>query len=262
VPEALSDQALLQRWLMHKRGRRVRILVPERGTKFGLLQLARENAEASLADHVRTRAVEYREARDVQGLFGLPKAPERVEGFDISNTMGTHSVASMVVWEDGVMKKADYRRFRVRTVEGANDFASMHEVVTRRYGGTLASSRKKALPLPDLILIDGGPGQLGAAVDALRELGLGHLAVIGLAKAKGDKAERVYIPGRRTPHILSPTSHATRLLQRIRDEAHRFAITYHRKLRGQAFIVPAPAARRARTPRPAIGTGDKTGNYV
>lgn len=262
VPEALSDQALLQRWLTHKRGRRVRILVPERGTKFGLLQLARENAEASLADHVRTRAVEYREARDVQGLFGLPKAPGRVEGFDISNTMGTHSVASMVVWEDGVMKKADYRRFRVRTVEGANDFASMHEVVTRRYGGTLASLRKKALPLPDLILIDGGPGQLGAAVDALRELGLGHLAVIGLAKAKGDKAERVYTPGRRTPHILSPTSHATRLLQRIRDEAHRFAITYHRKLRGQAFIVPESAARRTGTQRTAIGTGDKTGNYV
>ena len=238
VTEALSDQVLLQRWLTHKKGRRVRILVPERGTKFQLLQLANENAEAALTEHVRKRAVEHQEAEDVRGLLGLPTAPVRVEGFDISNTMGAHSVASMVVWEAGVMKKADYRRFRVKTVEGANDFASIHEVVTRRYGGTLASPHGKALPLPDLILIDGGPGQLAAAMDALRELGLGHLPVIGLAKAKGDKAERVYAPGRRTPRILPPASHATRLLQRIRDEAHRFAITYHRKLRGEALIVP------------------------
>ena len=238
VPVALSGQALLQRWLTHKKGRRVRILAPARGTKFHLLQLANENAEASLVDHVRVRAVEHREAEDVRSLLGLSKAPGRVEGFDISNTMGAQSVASMVTWEDGVMKKADYRRFRVKTVEGANDFASIHEVVTRRYGGTLASTRKKALPLPDLILIDGGPGQLSAAMDALRELGLGHLPVIGLAKAKGDKGERVYAPGRRAPHILPPMSHGTRLLQRIRDEAHRFAISYHRKLRGEAFIVP------------------------
>ena len=247
VTRALSDQSLIQRWLTHKKGRRVRIVTPERGTKFHLLQLANENAEAAIAEHVRRRMVEDREARDVQTFLGLPKVPGRVEGFDISNTMGAHSVASMVVWEDGAMKKADYRRFRVKTVEGANDFASIHEVVTRRYGGTLASATKKALPLPDLILIDGGPGQLSAALDALRELGFAHLPVIGLAKAKGDKEERVYAPGRRTPRILPPMSHASRLLQRIRDEAHRFAITYHRKLRGQALIVPVSKAGKQRT---------------
>ncbi len=255
VPAAPSDHALLQRWLTHKKGRRVRILVPERGMKFHLLQLACENAEAAIADHVLKQAAEHREAREVQGLLGLPKAPGRVEGFDISNTMGAHSVASMVVWEDGAMNKAEYRRFRVKTVEGANDFASIHEVVKRRYGGTLASARAKALPLPDLVLIDGGPGQLGAATDALRELGLGRLPVVGLAKAKGDKAERVYAPGRRAPRILPPASPASRLLQRIRDEAHRFAIAYHRKLRGEAFIVPESKVRKRTYVRQGVKMG-------
>ena len=152
----------------------------------------------------------------------------------------------MVVWEDGTMKKADYRRFRIKTVEGANDVASMHEVVKRRYGGTLGPRNEKALPLPDLILIDGGMGQLGAAVDALRALGLRRLSVIGLAKAKGDKEERLYSPGSREPLILSPTSPASRFVQRIRDEAHRFAITYHRKLRGQAFVVPSSRSKSAK----------------
>ena len=169
-----------------------------------------------------------------------------MEGFDISNTMGTDSVASMVVWEDGKMKKSDYRRFRIRTVEGANDFASMEEVVTRRYGGTLGAKANKALPLPDLILIDGGVGQLGAAMDALRAVGLGHLPIVGLAKAKGEKEERIYAPGRRDPVILSPTSHVSRLVQRIRDEAHRFAIAYHRKLRGQAFVMPQSKSGKVR----------------
>ena len=204
VSEALSDQELLQRWLSHKKGRRVRILIPERGVKRQLLQLAEENAAAALGEHLRKTAVEHKEAEDLQRFLGLPKTPSRVEGFDISNTMGTHSVASMVVWEDGKMKKADYRRFRIRTVEGANDFASMEEVVKRRYGGTLATRADKTLPLPDLILIDGGIGQLGAAVEALRGVGLGHLPVIGLAKAKGEKEERIYAPGHRDPLILSP----------------------------------------------------------
>lgn len=240
VPQPLSDGELIQRWLTHKKGRAVRILTPERGVKARLLQLAHDNAAAAIGEHLRKSAVEQQEAEALQRLLGLSTVPSRVEGFDISNTMGTHSVASMVVWEDGKMKKADYRRFRIKTVKGANDFASMHEVVKRRYGGTLAPRKKKALPLPDLILIDGGIGQLGAAVDALREIGLGHLPVMGLAKAKGDKEERMYSPGSREPFILSPASHASRLVQRIRDEAHRFAIAYHRKLRGQAFVVPSP----------------------
>ena len=246
VSEALADRELLQRWLSQKRGRRVRILTPERGAKRQLLQLAEENAAAAIAEHLRNTAVEHKEAEDLQRLLGLPKTPGRVEGFDISNTMGTDSVASMVVWEDGKMKKSDYRRFRIRTVEGANDFASMEEVVTRRYGGTLGTKATKALPLPDLILIDGGVGQLGAAVEALRNVGLGHLPIIGLAKAKGEKEERIYAPGHRDPIILSPTSHVSRLVQRIRDEAHRFAIAYHRKLRGRAFVMPQSKSAKSR----------------
>ena len=246
VSEALSDRELLQRWLSQKKGRRVRILTPERGAKRQLLQLAEENAAAAIAEHLRNMAVEHKEAEELQRLLGLPKTPGRVEGFDISNTMGTDSVASMVVWEDGKMKKSDYRRFRIRTVEGANDFASMEEVVTRRYGGTFGTKANKALPLPDLILIDGGVGQLGAAVDALRAVGLGHLPIIGLAKAKGEKEERIYAPGHRDPLILSPTSHVSRLVQRIRDEAHRFAIAYHRKLRGRAFVMPQSKSSKTR----------------
>lgn len=236
IPTNLGERELIQQWLSAKRQQTVRILTPERGVKHHLLQLAQENAVAAIAEHLRKGVVEEKEAKELQQLLRLPKALGRIEGFDISNTMGTNSVASMVVWEDGKMKKSDYRRFKIKTVEGANDFASMHEVVKRRYGGSLSTNKKKALPIPDLVLIDGGIGQLGAAIEALRELGLKHVPIVGLAKAKGEKEERIYSPGIREPLILSPTSFSSHLVQRIRDEAHRFAITYHRKLRGQALI--------------------------
>ncbi len=239
VSTTLGERELIQQWLSEKKEQTVRILTPERGVKHHLLQLAQENAVAAIAEHLRKGAVEENEAKELQQLLRLPKALGRIEGFDISNTMGTNSVASMVVWEDGQMKKADYRRFKVKTVEGANDFASMHEIVKRRYGGSLNATNEKGLPLPDLILIDGGIGQLGAAIEALRDLGLKHVPVVGLAKAKGEKEERIYSPGIREPLILSPTSFASHLVQRIRDEAHRFAITYHRKLRGQALLNPS-----------------------
>ena len=238
VPVRLADSALIQTWLESKRGEVVKVLTPERGVKKHLLRLGQENAIAALSEHVRRQAVDQQEATELQMLVGLSQAPSRIEGFDISNTMGTHSVASMVVWEDGQMKKADYRRFKVKTVEGANDFASMHEVVSRRYGGTLSNNKQKILPLPDLILIDGGIGQLDAAHRALSQVGLTHVPIAGLAKAKGDKEERIYLPGMKNPIILSPQSAASILVQRIRDEAHRFAISYHRRLRGQALIVP------------------------
>jgi excinuclease ABC subunit C len=137
----------------------------------------------------------------------------------------------LVVWEAGQMKKSDYRRFKINTVTGANDFASIHEVVLRRYG------RMEDLALPDLIVIDGGLGQLAAAMAALKEIGKPHLAIIGLAKAKGEKDERVFLPGRKNPIVLRENSPATHLLQRIRDEAHRFAITFHRKLRGKTLVT-------------------------
>jgi excinuclease ABC subunit C len=146
--------------------------------------------------------------------------------------MGNQSVASMVVWEEGQMKKSDYRRFRIKTVQGANDFASMQEVVTRRY------SAMEGLAPPDLVLIDGGLGQLTAAMEGLRQAGQQGIPILGLAKARGDKEERVFLAGRKNPIVLMPQSPATHLLQRIRDEAHRFAITFHRKLRAKALVAP------------------------
>jgi len=236
VSTRLVDGGLIQEWLSSKKGESVRILTPERGVKHQLLRLAEENATAAIAEHLRKEATDRKEVEGLQRLLRLKGPLTRIEGFDISNTMGTHSVASMVVWENGRIKKSDYRRFRIKTVEGADDFASIHEVVARRYGGSLHTDNTKALPLPDLVLIDGGPGQLSAAVDALGKVGLGHLPIIGLAKARGEKEERIYIPGRSAPTILHPSAASTHLLQQIRDEAHRFAITYHRKLRGKAFV--------------------------
>jgi excinuclease ABC subunit C len=240
LPMKSEDQKLVQQWLSKKKGEGVRLLVPERGAKHQLQQLAQENAIASLNEHLRLQ-IESRDAvEELQQLLGLSSLLHRIECFDISNTMGAQSVASMVVWENGRMKKTDYRRFRIKTVEGANDFASMHEVVKRRYGGTLATNSGKVLPAPDLIVIDGGIGQLGAAMEALTGLGLSHVQVCGLAKAKGEKDERIFLPGHKSPIALPLKSPASRLVQTIRDEAHRFAITYHRKLRSQALI---PLAR-------------------
>ncbi|HWC51348.1 MAG TPA: excinuclease ABC subunit UvrC [Nitrospira sp.] len=231
IPVHIPDADLLARWLSDKRGEPVRVLAPERGTKHQLVLLAEENAAAALADHLRNEELDRQAGEELQRVLRLKAAPRRIEGFDISNTMGTQSVASMVVWEDGRMKKSDYRRFKIATVQGANDFASMQEVVARRYGGT------EQLAHPDLVLIDGGLGQLAAARAGLQEAGHPELAVIGLAKAKGEKDERVYLHGRKNPIVLRANSPATHLLQRIRDEAHRFAVTYHRKLRSKTLVT-------------------------
>jgi excinuclease ABC subunit C len=231
VPTALADAALIEQWLSDKRGSSVKVLAPERGTKHQLVLLAEENAAASAANHLRDEALDRQAVEDLKRLLHLEKAPRRIEGFDISNTMGNQSVASMVVWEDGQMKKADYRRFKIQTVIGANDFASMQEVVARRYGDS------EHLARPDLILIDGGLGQLAAAMEGLKQVGHRDQAIMGLAKARGEKDERIFLPGRKNPILLRPNAPATHLVQRIRDEAHRFAITYHRKLRGKAFTA-------------------------
>lgn len=231
VPTALADAALIEQWLSDKRGSGVKVLAPERGTKHQLVLLAEENAAAAAANHLRDEALDRQAVEDLKRLLHLEQAPRRIEGFDISNTMGNQSVASMVVWEDGQMKKADYRRFKIQTVIGANDFASMQEVVARRYGDS------ENLARPDLILIDGGLGQLAAAMEGLKQVGHGGQAIMGLAKARGEKDERIFLPGRKNPILLRPNAPATHLVQRIRDEAHRFAITYHRKLRGKAFTA-------------------------
>jgi len=232
LPIALPEADLISRWLSERKGEKVQVLAPERGTKHHLVQLAEENAAAALKDHLRDEATERAAVEELQKLLHLKQAPARIEGFDISNIQGNQGVASMVVWEAGGAKKSEYRKFRIKTVEGADDFASMREVVLRHYSGVKEDQR----PLPDLILIDGGIGQLGAAMDALRELGLSRIDIVALAKAKGEKEERVFLPGRKNPVILRPSSPATHLLQRIRDESHRFAITYHRKLRSRALL--------------------------
>ncbi|HKR81057.1 MAG TPA: excinuclease ABC subunit UvrC [Nitrospira sp.] len=231
IPVDIADADLLAHWLSDKRGETVRVLAPERGAKHQLVLLAEENAAAALADHLRNHELDRQAGEELQRVLRMNAPPRRIEGFDISNTMGNQSVASLVVWEDGRMKKSDYRRFKIATVQGANDFASMQEVVSRRYKGM------EDLARPDLVLIDGGPGQLAFARTALQEVGHPELAVIGLAKAKGEKEERVYLPGRKNPIILRANSPATHLLQRIRDEAHRFAVTFHRKLRGKTLVT-------------------------
>ncbi len=231
IPVDIPDAELIGRWLSDIRGEPVRVLAPERGVKHQLVLLAEENAIAAVADHLRDEALDRQAGEELKRLLRLETVPRRIEGFDISNTMGNQSVASMVVWEDGRMKKADYRRFKIETVVGVNDFASMQEVVTRRYGGM------EDLARPDLVLIDGGLGQLAAAMEGLKQAGEQGLPILGLAKARGEKEERIFLAGRKNPLVLKPASPATHLLQRIRDEAHRFAITFHRKLRSRALLA-------------------------
>jgi excinuclease ABC subunit C len=239
VPAELDDAALIEQWLSEKRGTTVRVIAPERGAKHQLVRLAEENAAAAAAEHLRDVEIERQAGEELKRLLHLERPPRRIEGFDISNTMGNQSVASMVVWEDGQMKKADYRRFKIKTVAGANDFASMQEVVTRRYGRSTEdrSETTEYLARPDLILIDGGLGQLAAALEGLRGVGCQDIPIIGLAKARGEKDERIFLAGRKNPIVLRAHSPATHVLQRIRDEAHRFAVTYHRKLRGKALVA-------------------------
>ncbi|HBH78674.1 MAG TPA: excinuclease ABC subunit C, partial [Nitrospira sp.] len=237
IPTDLEDAVLIQQWLSEKRGESVRVCSPERGTKHQLVLLAEENAASAVANHLRDEERDRQAGEELKRMLRLDQPPRRIEGFDISNTMGNQSVASMVVWEDGQMKNADYRRFKIQTVVGANDFASMKEVVTRRYGGADGEPGRtmENLAQPDLILIDGGLGQLAAALEGLKAVGQQGVPILGLAKARGDKEERVFLAGRKNPIALKPQSPSTHLLQRIRDEAHRFAITFHRKLRGKAL---------------------------
>ena len=238
VPTDLDDVTLIEQWLSDKRGEPVRVMAPERGVKHQLVLLAEENAASAVAEHLREEELDRQACEELKRLLRLVRPPRRIEGFDISNTMGNHSVASMVVWEDGEMKKSDYRRFKIQTVQGANDFASMKEVVRRRYGVAHEdpSHTTEGLARPDLVLIDGGLGQLAAAIEGLKEVGQQDLPILGLAKARGDKEERVFLAGRKNPISLTATAPATHLLQQIRDEAHRFALTFHRKLRGHALV--------------------------
>jgi excinuclease ABC subunit C len=217
----------------------VRVRVPQRGAKRQLLGTVTHNADEAFARHKLKRASDHnaraRALTALQNALGLPEAPLRIECFDISNLQGTEIVGSMVVMEDGLPKRNDYRRFKVKWLEGQDDFGAMEEVLTRRFRNYLrerdegAQSGKRFSYPPNLLLIDGGKGQLNVAVRVLEELGLEDICVASLAK----RFEEVYMPGRADPVHIARDSEALYLLQQVRDEAHRFAITYHRQLRGE-----------------------------
>ena len=235
VQEQLEDAPLLEEWLSQRSGHKVELKTPQRGEKRDLIELVANNALQSLGRSHTRRLNNKEEAQlalqELKQALGMSSMPVRMEAFDISNTQGTLSVASMVVFQMGIPDKNSYRRFKIKTVEGANDFASMAEVLRRRFQRAL-EQHPKFSALPDLVLIDGGKGQLGAAREIMKELGFGHIPTIGLAK----QFELVYMEDREEPIVLPPRSRPLFLLQRIRDEAHRFAITYHRNLRSSAAL--------------------------
>jgi excinuclease ABC subunit C len=246
VAEALPGAEALQQWLSVRRGTQVRLRVPQRGEKVRLLELVQRNAKLAFDlewKHPRQQSEEI--LRSLRDLLDLETEPRRIECFDISNLQGSDVVASMVCFEDGAPKKSDYRKFKVRGLTGLpDDFASMREVVGRRYKRLLEEGRE----LPDLVLIDGGKGQLGAALDALAELGLGDQPVASLAK----REELIYVAGRDEPVVLPYDSPVLQLVQRVRDEAHRFAVGFHRQRRDKRTLVSeldaipgiGPATRR------------------
>ncbi|GAA1923788.1 excinuclease ABC subunit UvrC [Nocardioides marmoribigeumensis] len=263
VPALPTDADVLETWLSDLRGSRVRIRVPQRGDKKTLQETVARNAKQTMALHKTRRASDLttrnQALEDLQKALGLSEAPLRLECYDISNLQGTEVVGSMVVFEDGLARKSEYRRFIVRSVDGQNDVAAMHEVITRRFrrlldervetpellGGQVEPGEsgpllvdpdtgraRKFAYAPGLVVVDGGPPQVAAAQRALDELGIDDVPVCGLAK----RLEEVWLPGQEDPVILPRTSEALFLLQRLRDEAHRFAITHHRGRRSKSMV--------------------------
>lgn len=229
LPEA-AEQAVIEIWLTDKAQRKVVLLKPQRGVKKELLQLADDNAVKLLQERLRKGSLSLKNdrqaAEELQQALGLAHSLARMDCFDISHTQGRETVASMVVFRNGSISKKDYRKYKIVSAEGKpDDFKSMQEVVYRRY--------KDYEDLPNLVVIDGGKGQLSSALEVIHGLGLAELPVVGLAK----REEEIFIPHRSTSILLDRDSAALHLIQRIRDEAHRFAITFHRKLRGKRNLV-------------------------
>jgi excinuclease ABC subunit C len=263
LPVPVEESETLEAWLSARAGRRVRIVVPQRGDKRALVELATRNAELSYRTRFNEITAAHFEALEtLRSILALPAIPRRIECFDVSTIQGSETVASLVVCDDGRMKKSEYRTFRIRGLQapgsglpgleagsrapvfGSDDFAAMREVVYRKYRKVLEHGG----PFPDLILIDGGKGQLSAAYEALESIGLANLVAIGIAK----KEELLYTRDRQEPIVLPENDPALLLLQRIRDEAHRFAVTFHRKarsmrdLRSELDRVPGVGPRRRR----------------
>jgi excinuclease ABC subunit C len=265
VPVEPNEREVLETWLSSQAARKVRILVPQRGDKKDMVELAQRNAAFAYRARFDQSATAHYDALEMlKGILKLPALPRRIECFDISTIQGSETVASLVVCEEGRMKRSEYRKFRVRPEKGSHvfsvpmprekssdpfsghvfldDFAAMQQVVQRRYARVLEDGG----PFPDLIVIDGGKGQLNAAYTALEEVGLANLVAIGLAK----KEELVFTRDSDQPIAMDPHGPALRLLQRIRDEAHRFAVTFHRQarakrdLRSELDDVPGIGPRR------------------
>ncbi|HET7481243.1 MAG TPA: excinuclease ABC subunit UvrC [Actinomycetota bacterium] len=246
VPVDPEDRAVIERWLSDKRGGSVRVKVPQRGQKKALLATVTDNAQESFMRHRLKRSTDFaarsRQLNELQQYLDMDEAPLRIECFDISNSGPTEAVGSMVVFEDGLPKRSDYRRFAIKWTEGPNDVAMMGEVIRRRFArflqeraDTSSKNRKFAYP-PNLVVIDGGKGQLNRAVEVMGELGIHDVKVVSLAK----RMEEVWDPARPAEPIRIPRgAEALYLLQQIRDEAHRFAITYHRLRRGKRMTHSA-----------------------
>jgi excinuclease ABC subunit C len=230
VPVDFEDREPLEALLSARRGRKVEIHTPQRGSKKAMLDLVESNAQLSFEQRFRVlkpsaKAIEAA----LQDALGLEQAPQRIECFDISHIQGTDKVASMVVWENGRMKKADYRKFIIKTVEGNDDFASMREVITRRY----ERLKEEGKPRPGLVLVDGGLGQLHAAAGALEALGITDQPLASIAK----REEWIYVYGQEDePIVLDKFSPVLHLVQLVRDEAHRFAVTFHRTRRNASRL--------------------------
>lgn len=230
----VEDTAIIEEWLKSKRGGRVRIQVPSRGKKKQLVDIVAENAKQGL-EQLKLKQLASAEAiesalEEIQKMLDLPDVPSRIEGYDISDIQGTAAVGSMVVFEDGRPDKAHYRRFRIKTVEGVDDYAMLQEVLKRRFKRGKPEGKgfsSDSWHMPDLVLIDGGKGHLNAARAAMQEMGVDFIPTISLAKEN----EEVFIPGESKPVILPKSSPGLQLLQRIRDEAHRFAISYFTRVR-------------------------------
>jgi excinuclease ABC subunit C len=239
VPALPTEADVLEEWLSARRGLKVTIAVPERGAKRKLMETVRQNARDAFQRHKLKRASDFgarsRALADLGDVLGLDNAPLRIECYDISNLGSTDKVGSMVVFEDGLPKRTDYRRFEIRGVPGQDDFASMEEMLGRRFAKLTDPEqdrpRKFAYP-PSLVVVDGGRGQLGVAMDVLERAGL-DIPAIGLAK----RLEEVYLPGQPEPLMIPRGSEALFVLQHLRDEAHRFAITYHRKKRARRALA-------------------------
>jgi excinuclease ABC subunit C len=236
-----AEKDLLQEWLEERRGTKVSLRVPARGAKRRLMETTATNAAEAFARHRLKRSQDHnaraKALRSLQEVLDLPEPPLRIEAYDISTLQGTNTVASMVVLEDGIPRRSDYRRFKIRTIDGQDDFAAMEETVRRRFRAYLAERDRSVAQQgkfsypPSLVLVDGGPGQLGRAVRVLDELEL-DIPAIGLAK----RMEEVYLPGKPEPIRIPRDAEALYLLQQVRDEAHRFAITYHRQLRSKSMV--------------------------